>query len=476
MDASDQREYVLYLRKSRGRAGISRQRTITTAHVERLGGKIAREFADTDRTAFQRVGGARPERAGFDEMVAFARASPGLGIAAWHADRLIRNSGDTEILIEMCAAGRHIVETPSGGSYDLGTASGRKRLRSDSIDAAYEVDHAIERITAQKLEAAAEGQWLGGPVPFGWQKGPDGDLVLCLAEAEGIAGATAGVLRGMSVHGIARRWNADGLRTRRGRNVWTAVEVRAVLLRARNAGLHVHQGEVTGVKGKWPAIVTEDQWRACRAVLTDSSRRTSPGPERRWLLSGIVTCGACDAKLIASTTGSSRGSRPVYRCRRGGGIVHVARDCNSLDEFVTGYVLKIIADRDDAGELLVAPPDVTLLDTEIASVKAQLKELTGQAKARVVSAGWAAGVAGKFEADIDRLRERRAALTRPMALSPFAGKDPLAVWKGMDLDERRAVVAFLVAVKVSRSPKGRPPGWSPGRPYFDARSVKVTLL
>src|SRR5450756_1623386 len=40
MDGNTGREYALYLRKSKGLAGISRQRTVTTAHIERHGGVI----------------------------------------------------------------------------------------------------------------------------------------------------------------------------------------------------------------------------------------------------------------------------------------------------------------------------------------------------------------------------------------------------------------------------------------------------
>jgi hypothetical protein len=54
-------------------------------------------------------------------MLAMLRANPGLGVAAWHADRLTRNDEDTAELIRVCAAGDHLVVTQSGGSYDLST-------------------------------------------------------------------------------------------------------------------------------------------------------------------------------------------------------------------------------------------------------------------------------------------------------------------------------------------------------------------
>ena len=116
-------EFLLYLRKSNGRKAVPRQRAITTAYVVKLGGRIVREFADADRTAFRKIDGEQPEREGFASMLAALRSHPGMRVAAWHADRLTRNSEDAEELIRVCAAGGHLVVTASGGTYDLSTAN-----------------------------------------------------------------------------------------------------------------------------------------------------------------------------------------------------------------------------------------------------------------------------------------------------------------------------------------------------------------
>jgi DNA invertase Pin-like site-specific DNA recombinase len=127
---------VAYLRKSDGRTGVRQQRTLTRAHVEKkLGGRIVTEFTDRDRTAFRKVDGAQPEREDFAWMLAMLKANPELGVAAWHADRLTRNDEDMAELIRVRAAGGHPVETQSGGSYDLSTANGWRRLRDDASKA-----------------------------------------------------------------------------------------------------------------------------------------------------------------------------------------------------------------------------------------------------------------------------------------------------------------------------------------------------
>lgn len=466
MDATSTDEYALYLRKSVGRAGISRQRTVTTAHIERQGGKVVAKFADADRTAFRKVGGERPEREEFDAMLAWLAAHPGAAVAAWHADRLVRSSEDTEMLIRVCAEGGHLVVTPQGGTYDLSTASGRKRLRNDAVDASYEVDHLIERVVAAKIEAAAAGRDLGGPRPYGWQRTKDG-LVLELAEAEAVAAGLRAVLAGVSLRELARRWNAAGLRTTGGKT-WKPQEVGRVLLRPRNAGLAERHGKVTGI-GQWPAVVTEAEWRALRAVLADPARRTSPGNQRKHLLSGIALCGECGSGLVVSR--DSHGT-PAYRCRRGGGRVHVARDQVMLDEFVTGVVLGVLS---RPGTVIPRQaPDLTLARTELAAVRAQLDELAGAAGKREISARQLAIASAPLETEASRLEARLAAAVVPDALDPFTGGDVAGVWAGLDLGRKRAAINRLMAgVIVLRAPRGRPKGWRPGMPYFDGEHVRL---
>lgn len=475
MDAISADEYALYLRKSVGRAGISRQRTVTTAHIERHGGKVAAEFPDTDRTAYRKVGGARPEREQFDAMLAWLPAHPGASVAAWHADRLVRSSEDTEALIRVCAAGGHLVVTPQGGTYDLSTASGRKRLRTDAVDASYEVDHLIERVVAAKAEAAADGRDLGGPRPYGWKRTEEVDedgakvrrLVLELAEAEAIATGIRAVLDGVSLRELARRWNAAGLRTTGGL-MWKPQEVGRVLMRPRNAGLAERHGKVTGI-GQWPAVVTEAEWRALRAVLADPARRTSPGNQRKHLLSGIALCGVCGGGLTVSR--DSHGT-PAYRCRRGGGRVHVARDQVALDAWVTEVALARLS-RDDV-VLPARTPDTRLLRAELAAVRGELDELAAAAGRREITVRQMATTSAALQEQATALEIRLADAARTSVLSTFGGgQDPAGVWAALSLDQKRAVIAEIMTVTVQPAPRGRPAGWRRGMPYFDRDSITL---
>ncbi|MEU4405031.1 recombinase family protein [Streptosporangium sp. NPDC023963] len=482
------REFLVYLRKSKGRAGIARQRRDCQTHCDRIGGRIVAEFVDTDRTAFVKFGAAPSRRDDYQAMLDTlrndARPIP-LGVIAWHADRLHRDMTECETFVKACVAGNHPVETPRSGSYDLATPTGRKRFRNDVVDATFEVDHMIERIESMKAEAVMEGRWLGGRRPFGYE---DDGVTVRPAEAAEIQQMADALLSGSSLNAIARDLNERAVPTSTGKQ-WSSRSVGRVLSRPRNAGIMEHQGEEVG-PAVWPAILDESTWRAVTALLADPGRRTTPGSARRWLLSGIAECGPCEqegitSRLIVGTAGmSAKGGRstvPAYQCRAGKGK-HVVRNADHLERFVVMHVIERLS-RPDVVDLVhggrvddtmrarvVEREALRLRDTEAAEMFA-LGQMTKSALLRVNEK------TAERRAELDQADEAQARVT---ALRPFGNGEPGEVWAGLNLDQKRAVVAELFRVIVLPSTTGRPPGWTPeyGKVwgYFNPEGVKIVDL
>ncbi|MEU8276491.1 magnesium chelatase domain-containing protein [Microbispora bryophytorum] len=486
------RDYVLYLRKSKGRAGIARQRRDSTTHCDRIGGRIVAEFVDADRTAFSKVGAGPSPRDDYQAMLEYLRADSRplpVGVLAWHADRLHRDPSESETFITVCAAGRHPVETARSGSYDLTTPTGRKRFRNDVVDAAYEVDHMIERIEAAKTEAAREGRWLGGRRPFGYE--PDG-VTIRPSEAALLQQAAEDFLAGRSLNSIAKEWSTRGITTSTG-TTWSMMQLRRVLLRPRNAGIMEHRGEEVG-RAEWPAVLDEPTWRAVCALLNDPARKTTPGPARRWLGSGIYECGVCGEAgqrdehgraitMIAATSGmggkGDRSSVPAYRCRLDR-HAHPIRNAEHLDKYVSMVAIEWLSQpgvaatftgRGDDGVARARAVEREALrtrETEAAEMFAA-GELT-RTQLAAMNAKWAARRAELDQAD--------AAVARVSALTPFRDGDAARVWEGLDLDQRRAVIREIMRVVVLPSKgRGRPKGWTPeyGKEwgYFDPSSIRI---
>ncbi|NJP28079.1 recombinase family protein [Microbispora sp. SCL1-1] len=491
MSTPTPRDYVLYLRKSKGRAGIARQRRDATTHCERLGGRIVAEFVDTDRTAFAKVGAGPSQRDDYQAMLDFLRADTRplpLGVLAWHADRLHRDPSEAETFLTVCASGHHPVETARSGNYDLTTPTGRKRFRTDVVDAAYEVDHMIERIESMKVEAAREGRWLGGRRPFGYEA--DG-VTVRPAEAAAADQAADQALGGRTLNSIAKEWNASGITTSTG-GKWTEVTLRRMLLRPRNAGIMEHRGEEIG-RAEWPAIIEETKWRALRALLTDPARRTSPGNARRWLGSGQFECGICEelgerdqhgrpVTVIAGTSGmggkGDRASVPAYRCSEHKAS-HVIRNAEHLDKYVSMVAVEWLS-QPGAVELFTTSgedPTAHARAVERETLRAREREAAQMFAAGQITGAQLAEMNATWAARRFELDAADAATARRSALDPFRNGDARQVWEGLDVDRRRAVIAEIMRVVVLPAKRGKPKGWTPehGKKwgYFDPASIRI---
>ena len=477
-------EWLLYLRKSVGYAGITRQRASTTDHLARRGGRVVAEFSDSDRTAFRSIrddiDAPMPYRPKFAAMLEEMARRPGVGIAAWHADRLGRDPEATEILIRACRRGGHLISTTRGGDYDVTTANGRKHLRDDINAATHEVDHNTERLVEAKAEYAAEGRYLGGLRPFGWRttKQP-GVLELDEAEAEAVRRACGELLAGTAVRAIAREWNEAGL-TGTGGGRWSVSAVHKVLIRPRNAGLAEHRGRVFAVDGgvKWPAILDEETWRAVAAVLSDPSRRSNHGGTApSHLLSGIALCGGCGLAVVA---GKSADGTPRYRCsRHSRGLPrrpgpHASRCAADVDALVA-YLAVGRMKRDDAARLLREDRagERPALITRRKVLEARKAEQWRLYQAGVIDDLELADGRRQVRDGLAEIEAQLRAIEAGDVLAPFLG-DPEGTWLRAPLELKRAVVSALMYVTLMPGAKfSRPPGWKQGDGQFDPRLVDV---
>jgi hypothetical protein len=227
------------------------------------------------------------------------------------------------------------------------------------------------------------------------------------------------------------------------------------VIRARNAGLREANGKVTA-PGNWPAIVSREEWEAAKALLTDPARRVNPGNAPARLLSGLMTCGVCGLP-VRSGGGGTKGSA-AYRCTGNG---CVKRNAALVDGLVEAYILALL-EREQIG----APTRTTVpsdIRGQADAIRLRLDQLEDKyADGDLTRAG--------YLRNRDRLAVRLADLERMEALAivpgPLEGITP-ARWSTLPLERRRAVVSFLVDVKLMPLPSKR-------HPYDDPELVKIT--
>jgi DNA invertase Pin-like site-specific DNA recombinase len=350
--------------------GVDNQETeLQEFNDKRLGWVIKHVVKENDQSATKRTRQAedrrgwtvwRTNRPKMDKILRMIRNGDTDGVLVRDLDRAVRDMRDLEDLIDACESRPIFVPVYSmyGGLQlrDRTDATIARLLATLAID---EAARTARRIKDRKRIIATEGKYRGGPRPYGFE--PDGITIRPL-EAAAIVFASDMLLEGASLGAVCRELDSRGFpfgvkpdsRTA-GREIpkslpWRGTTLRAILLRARNAGLIEQHGIIVG-KAVWSAIISEDKWRTICDILRDPSRRTTPGPQAKHLGAGIYWCGQCTEAGIDSHVKSMWGSDPdakAYLCRR---KLHLQLKMKYVDEFVIDAIIGRLA-KPDAVSLL----------------------------------------------------------------------------------------------------------------------------
>jgi site-specific DNA recombinase len=452
---------AIYCRISDDREGtrisVERQEKLCRDLAEKRGLAVVDVYVDDDISASSATKKRRPD---YQRLLTDARTGRFDVIVSYTLKRLTRRYREGADLIDLadqCGIRYSFVRAPET---DLNTAAGRKQFRNMVNDAISESEEIGERVRDTFDDKRAKGEFLGGRRLFGWAD--DGQTPVP-REHGALAEASQDVTLGVSTYEIKNSWNADRLLTSRG-NRWTVVTVRQVLLRPRNAGLIVHDGEIVG-HYPWAdrAPVPEDVWQAVCAIFEDPDRRTTQRTKPQWLGSGLYVCWGCEMPDMR-VGGQPAAQRRMYRCERKfevrEGRCHVARQTVALDAYVEELIVARLS-RPDAADLAHEDSgpsvDVKALRVERATVRLDLDRLDDDLDAhRIDRARWTR----RNSRLQGRLDEIELALKPASMSNPFVGvadaDDPAAVWygarsdrsDGLALPHRRRIMAELLKVRV----------------------------
>lgn len=425
----------IYARQSFDRHGdslaVARQLDLCREYARARRWSVAAEYVDNDRSATS--GRERPE---FEALLASQPAR----ILVWHTDRLVRLTRDLERVINL-GVNVYAVEA---GALDLSNPAGRAVARTVTAWAQYETEQKGLRQRAANDQRAEAGQPYRCQRAFGYER--DG-VTVREAEAAELRAAAEGVIRGQSLSALCRDLNARGVRTATGKT-WRTTTLKAALLSPRNAGQRRHRGEVVG-PGNWPAILDAETVAALRAILTDPSR-AKRGPDRRYLLSGLMACGVCGGSVVGTRT-SDRGT--VYRC-----MPHLSRKLAPIDAYVRALVIERLS-RPDALALFTRPGDDARA-AELREERTGLRErLSGLAEAfamgEVDRAQLTAGTR-RINARLGAIEGELAGAVADPTLAAVATADDVAeAFDALSFESRRAVVSTLMYLTLMPVGPGR---------------------
>ncbi|MFD1274811.1 recombinase family protein [Streptomyces kaempferi] len=289
------------------------------------------------------------------------------------------------------------------------------------------------------------------------------------SEAAAVRDAAPAVLAGASLKSLGKKLAALGLESSRGKSTDNK-QLRAILLRPRNAGLMQHRGEIVG-RAAWMPLVDEPTWRSLVAVLEEPSRIPSAPNTRKYLGSGIYECGDCKEKVTGAPKPRSHGEgkQLIYRCSQG----CVSRDMESVDGYVLWHILGRLS-REDAVDLLAPREesvDVRALQAEMRAARTRLDEIAAQyGRGEMDGQEWSA-MSGPARSRLKVAQDKMSSAVEGNPLKELVeADDPVVVWNvSFDLSRQRAAVDYAVTVTLGKARPGRQPDGS----YFDKSSVQV---
>tara|TARA_R110002126_G_scaffold10067_20_gene45178 strand:- start:1979 stop:2674 length:696 start_codon:yes stop_codon:yes gene_type:complete len=179
-------------------------------------------------------GSGMTQRSGL--KVAIKRVCKAKGtLVVYSLSRLARSTRDTLTIAEtLDKAGATLVSISE--KIDTTSASGKMVFRLLAVLAEFERDQISERTKLALGHMRAKGRRISRYAPYGFDLSPDGQgLLPNTGEAKIIAKIAKHQKQGRSAGWIARWLTEEGIRTKRGRKVWSPKVVRTILRRIQEA-------------------------------------------------------------------------------------------------------------------------------------------------------------------------------------------------------------------------------------------------
>lgn len=449
-------------------AGVARQEQDARSLADRKGWNVGPVFVDNDVSA-SRKGGKVAHRPGFEALREAVERRQVQAVVGWDLDRMFRDPLEQEQFLLLCEqVGLHHIATIAD-DLDVSSGYGVMVARIKAAVAAEEARKIGQRVRRKHLELAEAGRPSGGGTrPFGYTSDR---LHVVESEAALIREAVARLAAGERLRAVCADWNARGVSTVTGAP-WTPFVLRRLVCSARVAGWREHRG-VWVAPAVWPAIVDRDEVELVRQRLLDPSRRVNGNPTR-YLLTGLVRCGLCEARLVARPRDDKR---RCYVCARGPGFKGCGK-IRALSDPLEAHVVDEVLAYLDAPAFARAfaatkerDDELASATAEVAAARAKQEALAGQwARDEITDDEWRAARAGVDE----RLRaaESRVAAVRPRSALELVGRGEALRrdWEAMTFAEQRAVLESVPGLAIVVGPARK------GLNRFDPGRVRIWVL
>ncbi len=234
-------------------------------------------------------------------------------VIVYKLDRLSRSQKDTLYLIEEVLNPHGVDFISMNESMDTSTPLGRLMLGILSAFAQLERENIKERTRMGMKERVKAGLWPGGGrIPFGYDYDKDKGILVPNKDAETVRLIYSLYLEGYPMYKIAKM---TGLKYER-----LAVQI---LKRKSNAGYITYNGEE--YKGRHEPIISEEIYEEAMKMLEERGKKHLT--DSVYLLSGIIYCGYCGAKMRYQKWGKNGCKLCCYSADKNKPYLSKDKDC-----------------------------------------------------------------------------------------------------------------------------------------------------
>ncbi len=260
----------------------------------------------------------KPGREVFNEMITLIEASEGVGILAWHPDRLARNSVDGGKVIYLVDTGKIVslrfptfwFEPTPQGLFMLQVAFGQSKYYSDNL---------IENVKRGIRQKLRRGEWLT-KAPFGYlnnqktrniEPDPVKAKIIVRAFEQFATGS-------YNLRSLGEFLAELGLETKY-RTPLAKASVQRMLTNRAYLGFVKHNGEY--FEGRFEPILSATLFEAVQNVLRRTARPRRSQAKHHFAFTGFLTCGECGCAISAQfARGRHGGLYRYYRCTKKRGV------------------------------------------------------------------------------------------------------------------------------------------------------------
>lgn len=236
-----------------------------------------------------------------------------------------------------------------------------------SINEYYNANLATEVLKGQ-MENAYQCKWTGGIPPLGYDIDDEKKMIINEKEAESVKIIFQMTADGFGYGEVIDRLNSLGYKTKKGRD-FGKNSLYEIIHNERYKGTYIFNrrstfnkqnkrnnhkfkddSNIIRIEGGCPAIVSESLWKRANAVKK-STRTSYTNAKNPYLLTGLLYCGECGAKLHGNTRKNQNGKIcSTYRCNS----KVMKRNCCSreikcevLDNFVLEHFYKLFFNEEN---------------------------------------------------------------------------------------------------------------------------------